>query len=274
MRQMVQSLLTNAVDKMATEIQEDDKLELTTLSRNCILHALQVLSKQGNVHTVSGLDKIKEFCSECLEAVSGRASNKRKPSVQLTVSEELIVEPNVISQFYEGKLTAKKFFLQIEKKIYEVWKEDFDQDILYRVCWKVYCTEKRPRDNLSKWFTDDCMYRLWLVFNAVLPPKSDGTFKASVKSLNEIWKRMLELCGHEHPNCEYNSIKVALEYLEYLQATANYIERFELNPSLVYEVSCMYKVCKVSIQGLAWQLDNLSFDLYLSQNIPMYLHDC
>ena len=224
---------------MAAEIiQEDDKLELTTLSRNCILHSLQVLAKQGYMDTVSGLDKIKKFCSELSEAVSGRSSKKR-PSVRLAVEVPLL-EPHNMSQFYKEKLSVKQLLLQIEEKVNEVLKEGFDQDTLYRVCWKVYCTEKRPHDHFSNWFSNDCMYRLWLIFNAaVLPPNSDIMLKVPVKSLNEIWKRMLELCGHECSSCEYSSTKVALDYLEYLQATANYIVQFKLDPSLTCEVSTL-----------------------------------
>ena len=221
--------------KLAT-VQEDDKLELTDLSRNCILQALEVLPKSASTADVlSDLDKLKRFCQEISEIVKSKSCAYRKRVAQQGISEkDILTDSRIIDRFYNGGISANDFLLQVEEKLNETLTEDFDHEALFRACWKVYCAERKPL--LSQRFCDDSVYHLWLIFNAILPPESDNMMLIPVKSLNVIMKRMLNLCVHEPISYDYSGNKVALDFQEYLQAMANYIEPFKLQPSLIHEV--------------------------------------
>ena len=218
-------------------VQEEDQLELTNLSRNCILHALEVLPKiTSTPNALSDLEKINQFCRE----ISATVNSKKKKAAYRTITEEdALVEPKVINQFYKGEMSPNDFLLQIETRLDEILNEDFDHDALFRTCWQVYCTEKTPRIAFSQHFSDDSIYHLWLIFNAVLPPESDMML-IPVKSLNVIMKRMLNLCAHEPISYYYSGKKVALEYQEYLQAIADSVEPLKLQPLLIHEVRLEY----------------------------------
>ena len=226
------------MDKDKLAVQEDDKLELTNLSRNCILHALEALPKAASTANVlSDLDKIKHFCQEISEIVYSKSSMHKKKSAQRGIleEEELLVESKVVDQFYNGVTSANDFLMRIEEKLNERLTGNFDHNALFSACWQVYCAERKPHLALSQRFCDESVYHLWLIFNAALPPESD-TILIPVKSLNVIMKRMLDLCVHEPVFYDYNGKKVALDYQEYLQAIVTYTDPLKLQPSLIQEV--------------------------------------
>ena len=221
-------------------LEEDGHIGLTNTSKHCILHTVQVLLPQQGLHTVlprSGSHKIDNFCSQLSEVISGGAGGgkgKRK-TTQSVIPEDPLVNTLEVNQFYEGVLSVNDFSLLIEKRLVEESNNgDFDVDALHRVCWSVYHLEKRSEISFPRWFSDECMYRLWLIFNTVLEPKPD--IMMSMKSVNEILKRLVELCGYTwNPNYEYTE-KEVLEYPQYLEAITRYFEKFGLDTSLTCEV--------------------------------------
>ena len=154
----------------------------------------------------------------------------------MVIPEDPLVNTLEVNQFYEGALSVNDFSLLIERRLVEESNHgDFDADALHRACWSVYHLEKRSEISFPRWFSDECMYRLWLIFNAVLEPKPDTMMP--MKSVNEILKRLVELCGYTwNPNYEYTE-KEMLDYPQYLEAITKYFERFELDTSLTCEVS-------------------------------------
>ena len=227
------------MDKDKLAVQEDDKLELTNLSRNCILHALEALPKAASTANIlSDLDKIRHFCQDISEIVHSKSNMYKKKSVQRGIPEmeELPIESKVVDQFYNGVTSANDFLMQIEEKLNETLTGNFDHNALFRACWQVYCAERNPHFTLSQCFCDESVYyHLWLVFNAVLPPESD-LLLIPVKSLSVVMKRMLDLCAHEPISYDYSGKKVALNYQEYLQAIVTYTEPLKLQPLLIQEV--------------------------------------
>ena len=221
-------------------LQEDGIISLTNTSRHCLLHTVQVLLPQQGMHTVlpaSGSLKIDNFCNRLAEVASGGAKAKKKalPSV---ISEEPLVSTLEVNQFYEGALSVNDFALLIEKRLIEESATDVNLDALHRICWDMYHLEKRAEISFPRWFSDECMYRLWLIFNTVLEPKPD--IMMPVKSVNEILKRLVELCGYTwNPNYEYFE-KEFLEFPEYLEAITRYFDKFALDTSLTCEVSSFH----------------------------------
>ena len=236
------------------------KFELTHLSKMCILHSLNALSPQDSEGETVSNDRVDKFCRELHEVVSHSGkynSKKRRPSAQIQIDREnpLDISSSSIEDFYEGKLSVEQFSLQIEQKLSEHVMEDFDHDALFRVCWKVYRERMRPDKRVTEFscrhpaVSDDCMYYLWLIFNAVLSPEGSKVMTISVKCLDVIMTRLFYLCGHECSSQElaYSAKSEALEYPEYLKAIANYNEKFNLKSSLTCEVSLQPLVIEMSI---------------------------
>ena len=68
-----------------------------------------------------------------------------------------------------------------------------------------------------------------------------------VKSVNEIMKRLVELCGYTwNPMYEYSD-KEMLEFPEYLEAITKYFEKFNLNTSLTCQVGLINDIMMVSL---------------------------
>ena len=251
-----------AKSDMAEVSQSDSKCELTNLTKSCILHSLNILLKRDKPHW----EQLQRFCRELYEISirhwDGKVSVKRSqmstfPAGTTPGSRDSFMESLQIDadEFEKGLLTAMDIFLKLEPKLVKSIKGgDFDYDSLFRVCWKAYRVEKRP-DNIVTEFSsqhpesDDCMYYLWLVFNAILSPDSYAEVRIPVSCLDEVMKRVFDLCSHECSSGElaYNTSSEMLEYPEYLKAIANYNEKFDLKKTLTCEVniqnSYIYHAC-------------------------------
>lgn len=223
---------------MAVVLQEDGEIELTNTSKHCILHAVQALQPQHGIPSAtptSSSHKIDGFCSQLLKVIRSRSKRKRKPT-QLIASEDPLISSLKVNQFYDGTMSVNDFSLLVERRVLEESNNGgFDPSSLHRVCWDVYHLEKRVEISFPQWLSEECIYLLWLIFNTVLEPKSDTLM--TVKSVNEIMKRLVELCGYTwNPKYKY-SAKEMLEYPEYLEAITRYFEEFRLDSSLICEVS-------------------------------------
>ena len=238
--------------KSILAVQEDDKLELTNLSRNCILHALEVLPKSAGTADVScDLDKIKKFYQEISEIIVKIKSNvqNKKKVVQHGISDKVgatLVDSLDFDHFYKGGINSSDFLLQVEEKFNETFTEDFDHEALFKACWRVYCAERKQQLSLSQHFSNESLYHLWLIFNAVLPPESDTMF-IPVKSLHVIIKRMLDLCAHEPISFNYHGSKVELDYQDYFQAIVGCADPLKLHPSLINEVRLQHLLSNIII---------------------------
>ena len=227
--------------------------ELTNLTKSCILHSLHLLLRRDRKPHRCDPEQIQKFCRELCEKVMQSNSSKDKslslfftsvPGVSLKEPLQINVE-----EFEKGALTAMDIFLKIEQKLFECIKLnrdcDFDHDSLFRICWKLYRVEKRPDSLVTEFSTqhqsDDCMYYLWLVFNAILSLEESDNIRIPVRCLDEVMRRVFDLCGHECSRDElvYNSSSEMLEYPEYLKAIANYNVKFDLKKTLTCEVSTL-----------------------------------
>ena len=229
---------------------EVPQFELTNLTKSCILHSLNmILLRRDKPHWERSVQKFYRELYETATYSNSKVSVKTDKRNQIPASpvpgsgnsQSLQIDAD---EFEKGLLTAMDIFLNIEHKLVKNIKgDDFDYDSLFRVCWKAYRVEKRP-DNIVTEFSsqhpesDDCMYSLWLVFNAILSPESDA-IRIPVKCLDKVMRRVFDLCGHECSRGElvyYTSSKM-LEYPEYLKAIANYNVKFDLKKTLTCEVS-------------------------------------
>ena len=236
---------------MAAEVAVDNKCELTNLTKSCILHSLHILMKRDK----SRWEQIQKFCRELYDVAryNGKITIKadKKSHFHASVPGVSSEEPLQIDtdEFYKGILTGKDILLLIEQKLVEcINSGDFHYDALFRVCWKVYRVEKRPDSMVTEFSSqhpesEDCMYYLWLVFNAILSPDANE-IKIPVRCLDDVMRRVFDLCGHECSRDElvYSTNSETLEYPEYLKAIANYNVKFDLKKTLTCEVSTTYHI--------------------------------
>lgn len=231
--------------------------ELTNLSKSCILHSLHLLSpasgQDDSLSSAASVARINKFCKELYEAAQRKIEGKkRRSSTTKTLPErvtENLLDSDSLRSFHEGRLSADQLCEEIERNLSGCITDDFDHESLFRVCWKVYREKKRPDKEVIEFSrqhpveTDSCMYHLWLIFNAILPSMTKE-MTTSVRCLDMIMKRLLDLCGHECSSQElvYGTTSEKLDYLGFLKAIANYIERFNLKSSLTCEVRGLYSV--------------------------------
>ena len=219
------------------------ELQLTNLSKSCLLHALVVIVDDDQP---SSLDRIKKFCEDLLLQVQRNGAPKRRPSLKqdMDVETQPTFDPAAIKSFLKGEATAKQFQEVLEREMVQRINGDFDYNAMFSICWKVYRERQRP-DSKAEVFSkqhppekDDCMYYLWLIFNAVISPE-EKAMVMPVKCLDVIMTRLFELCGHECSSEElvYSTAHENLDYPGYLKAIANYCEKFSLKSSLTCEVS-------------------------------------
>ena len=221
--------------------------ELTALSRACILHALCVLTEDPCSELANSIRKLYKELYVAVTNNDQLNSKKRRSSIQMlstNIAENTLgIDVSFVDDYKEGIPDAKDLCQQIEQKLNGCMTGDFYHDSLFRACWKVYRERKRPDKIVTEFSgqhppeSDDSMYLLWLIFNAVLPPESDD-MKLPVDCLDVIMKRLFDLCGHECSSEELvtTSCKM-LEYPGYLMAIATYSEKFNLKTSLTCEVS-------------------------------------
>ena len=238
-----------------SEVVTDSKhCELTNLTKSCILHSLHVLLKQDR--QPRSPDKVQKFCRDLCERVLQSNSKDKRSLFFASVPGVSLEEPLQIdaNEFEKGLLTAKDIFPKFEQKLVECIQlsgepvSDFDHDAIFKICWKVYRIEARPDNVVTKFSSeypasDDCMYYLWLIFNAILSPGDSFDAKIPVRCLDGVMRRVFDLCSHECSRDElvYNSSSEMLEYPEYLKAIANYNAKFDLKKTLTTEVrkACM-----------------------------------
>ena len=234
---------------MAEVVTDNNRCELTNLTKSCILHSLHVLMKQRD--KPHNLNQIQKFCRELCERVMCNSKDKSLSLFFASVPGVSLKEPLQIDadEFEKGLLTVKDILPKIEQKLVEYIQlnsesaGNFDHDALFRICWKVYRVEARPDNVVTKFSSehpasDDYMYYLWLIFNAILSPDSYEV-RIPVRCLDEVMRRVFDLCSHECSRDElvYNSSSEMLEYPEYLKAIANYNAKFDLKRTLTSEVS-------------------------------------
>lgn len=167
---------------------------------------------------------------------------KHKKQTLLLPDESLI--PSIeVHRFCEGATDSKDFMLIIEREFLNLSKGDINLDIFHRTCWKYYEMECKNEISFPKWFSRECTYRLWLIYNCVLDCEITTTL--SHRTVNEVVKRIIELCGFTwNPSYSYQ-FSDKMSYPEYLLAITTYFEKFKLESSLTCEVS----VCGCDLRG-------------------------
>ena len=233
------------MESPAVILMETGQLQLTNISRHCLLHTVHVLRPQHNLSIVlpkSGSHKIESFCMELLEAVLVKPSQKK--AIALLPEEPLI--PSIeVHRFCEGATGMTDFALVIEEKFLSVSKGNINLDAFHRCCWKYYEMERKSEISFPKWFSRECTYRLWLIYNCVLDCDLDTALP--LRTANEVMKRIVELCGYTWNQSYMYQYKEKMTYPEYLQAITTYFEKFKLETSLTCEVSCVRVVSCVGV---------------------------
>ena len=213
---------------MAKEVQ----VEFPCVTRHCLLHAVHVLAPNGIHHVLpkSGSHKIERFCEELSELT--KAKQKRKKAVSLP--EPPLLLSIEIHKFYSGATTIEDFTMLIEQKLLSATEGSIDLDALQRLCWSHYETDKRSVITFPKWLSPECTYRLWLIFNTV----HDHYLVTPIprKTVNEVMKRLIELCGYTWNDSYKYTRQEEVEFPEYVEAITDYFDQLQLETSLTCEV--------------------------------------
>ena len=214
---------------MEVVVTESGQLEFSNLTRHCVLHAVYVLAPHG-IHAIlpaSGSHKIKTFCRDLSGLVKSKSTKKGG-------LEDILMPTLEVHRFYEGAISMEDFTMLIEKRILETSGENVDVESLQRLCWQYYATERKGDITYPKWLSPECTYRLWTIFNCVLDRKL--TVCLPQLTVNEVLKRLLELCGYTwNEKYGYNK-QEALEFPDYLDTITSYFDKLKLETSLTCEV--------------------------------------
>ena len=219
--------------------------EFTNLSKTCILHALSILSADDGSSS-----QVNKFCNEIFRAVQRQVPTKtrRRGSIRQAaeVETQLIddIDPQIVERYIKREISSMQFLVEIERVLFRYVPDNFDHNAMFSVCWKVYRERQRPDSKAAEFSMhhppehDDCMYLLWLIFNAIISPEAEAMM-IPVKCLDVIMERLFDLCGHECSSEElvYSTMGERLDYPSYLKAVANYSAKFKLKSSLTCEVS-------------------------------------
>ena len=215
-------------DKMA----EFKRCELTDLAKTCILHSLSVLKGEDES---SSIEHINKFCKALYHAVRHQ---KIKHS-----SKSLDVDPQSVIKFSTGEICSEDFLTEIERAINKSAVDNFDHESYFKVCWEAYHQQKMPERIVVEFSSRplrESMYHLWLVFNAIIPPKSSKMMMPA-KNLDVIMKRVYDMCRHKSTRDELGydttTSNSDLDFPEVLEVIARYQAKFDLNQGLTIEVS-------------------------------------
>ena len=203
--------------------------ELPGVTRHCLLHAVHVLNPSDTQRVLpkSGLHKIERFCKE----LSQLTQLRRKA---ISLPDPLLLQTIDIHKFEEGAITAGNFTQLVEQQLLKVTNGDIDLDALHRLCWRYYEADKRSTISFPKWLSLECTYRLWLIFNTV--HDYDLVTSISQSTVNEVVKRLIEVCGYTWNKAYQYTKQKEVEFSEYIEAITDYFDQLHLETSLTCEV--------------------------------------
>lgn len=214
---------------MEVVVTESEQLEFSNLTRHCVFHAVSALAPHG-IHAIlpaSGSHKVKMFCRDLSELLKSKSTKK-------SGLDDILIPPLEVHRFYEGAISVEDFTMLIEKRVLEMSGADLDVESLLRLCWQYYATERKGDITYPKWLSPECTYRLWTIFNCVLDRKL--TLQLPQLTVNEVLKRLIELCGYTwNEKYGYNK-QEALEFPDYLDTITSYFDELKLETSLTCEV--------------------------------------
>ena len=195
------------------------------------MHAALVLNS-SDIHQAlpkAGLQKIERFCGEL-----SQITQLGKKGISLP--DPLLLQTIHIHKFAEGAITAEEFTKLIEQQLLKVTLGNvkLDLDALQRLCWRYYEVDKRSAIAFPRWLSPECTYRLWLIFNTVTD--YNLVISVSQNTVNEVVKRLIELCGYTwNSGYQYTRQKM-VEFPEYIEAITDYFDQLHLDTSLTCEV--------------------------------------
>ena len=207
-------------------------VELPCVTRHCLIHAVDVLAPNGIHHVLprSGSHKIERFSEELSQLT--RAKQKRKKGISLP--DPPLLQSIEIHRFYSGATTIEEFTMLIEQRLLLAFEGNLDQDALQRLCWSYYEADKKSVITFPKWLSPECTYRLWLIFNTV--HEHDLVTWIPRKTVNEVLKRLIELCGYTWNDAYKYTKEEEVEFPEYVEAITDYFDQLRLETSLTCEV--------------------------------------
>ena len=206
-------------------------LELPCVTRHCLLHAVRVLNPSETHLTLPrvGLQNIERFCGELSQLTQlGRKG--------ISLPDPLLLQTIHIHKFAEGAITAEDFTKLVEQQLLKVTvgRVPLDLDALQRLCWSYYKADKRSVITFPKWLSPECTYRLWLIFNTVTD--SDLVTSVSQNTVNEVVKRLIELCGYTWNSAYQYTKQKEVKFPECIEAITDYFDQLHLDTSLTCEV--------------------------------------
>ena len=207
---------------------KEGAMELPGITRHCLLHVVHVLNPSDIQRTLSksGLHKIKRFCKELSQSTQLRRKDFSVPDPHLLQTID-------IHKFEEGAITVGNFTQMIEQQLLKETNGDIDLDALHRLCWRYYEADKKSTI-FPKWLSQECTYRLWLIFNAV--HDYDLVTSISQSTVNEVVKRLTEVCGYTWNKAYQYTKQKEVEFPEYTEAITDYFDQLHLETSLICEV--------------------------------------
>lgn len=219
------------------------ELQFTSITRHCLLHTAEVLRPHINLSIVlpqSGSHRIDSFCNELQEAIATKHLKKKSSLLQLP--DDPLVPSIEIHRFCEGAIGSLDFMLVVEKCFLSLSKGNINLESFHRCCWKYYEMERKSEISYPKWFSRECTYRLWLIYNCVLEPELDTVI--SQKTTNEVMKRIVEYCGYTWNPMYALGTASEMSFPGYLSTITTYFEQFKLEMSLTCEVRlCLHSYC-------------------------------
>ncbi len=217
------------MSKEANEVQTG----FSSITSHCLLHSVDVLAPNG-LHSVlpaSGSHKIESFCSELQNLVT--LKQPRKKALQPTP--DALVPTLDIHRFYSGATSIEDFARLLEEKLLDAAEQvSLDVNSLHRLCWSYYQTERRSEITYPKWLTEECTFRLFLIFNCILEPTP--SVELGSKTLNEVLRRLLELTGYTWNDTYCYRKSGAVRFPTFVELVTDCFERLRLESSLTCEV--------------------------------------
>ena len=218
---------------------EFKRCELTDVAKTCILHSLSVLKGEDES---SSIECINKFCKALYCAVRHRKI-KHLPKLVHHSHKTLDLDPQSVRKYCMGEICTEDFFTEIERAINKSAVDNFDHESFFKVCWEAYHQRKMPERIVLEFSShplQESMYHVWLVFNAIIPPKSSKMVMPA-KNLDVIMKRVYDMCAFDSTREELGygttASNSSLDFPEVLEVIARYQAKFKLNPCLMIEAS-------------------------------------
>lgn len=223
-------------------------MELSTVTRNCILQVVQVLrpapaDPDSRFHRPSSVDihKVVSFCEQLSESSKVSTIKRSKSGTPLptspTETKQSLVEEADISRFCNGELDVNNFIKILEKRLLDKAGAALDATKVQQTTWDFYQIEKFGELVLPKWLSQTVTFQLWLLFNSMLESHSKTTMAPG--SFNDILRNIVELCKctWTESTDSFKDSNGSVDFPKFLKVIVQYVNGFGIETSSACGVS-------------------------------------